>query len=291
MNTVKFGKDANYRVTVRTFPSMVEVVTRPVNWQLEQARSNNCGLVAPRKKTKDLDVTREERERKDTENLARSIRRAKQGIRWLIQRMEADHMVTLTYRENMMDIDRLKKDFDQFRRLVVARYPDWKYVVIREQQDRGSLHMHIAVKGRQNIDYLRYCWYKVLGCMGASGADALGSVNVRAPSKRWGGKGYQWRQDKLAGYLSKYLHKGFDLAEHSSKRYWSSKRLPQANIQRFWLGSQNVTEMILDSINIAMLSGMEDWPNFYQSNDQSVLVIRGCKAFNSKIKTLAEVYF
>lgn len=277
MNTVKYGKDANYRLTIRTFPSMVEIVTRTINWQLENMRSENCGLRSPKRNEPDTPLSAEERARKDEENVNRSVRRARQSVRWLVQRMEADHMLTLTYRENMDSVQRLKKDFDHFRRLVTAKYPEWKYVAIKEYQERGSLHMHIAVKGRQDIKFLRNCWYKVLGCLGATGSDTLGSVNVRAPSRRWGGRGYEWRQDKLASYLTKYLHKGFDLSEHSSKRYWASKGLPKPIVQRFWMASKDMLEMITDSFDMAMFSGMQNMPDFYQSPDRTMLFLRGIR--------------
>lgn len=281
MNTVKYGKDANYRLTIRTFPSMVEIVTRTINWQLENMRSENCGLRSPKKNELETPLSAEERARKDEENVNRSVRRARQSVRWLIQRMEADHMLTLTYRENMDSVQRLKKDFDHFRRLATAKYPKWKYVAIKEYQKRGSLHMHIAVKGHQDIKFLRKCWYRVLGCLGATGSDTLGSVNVRAPSRRWGGRGYEWRQDKLASYLTKYLHKGFDSSEHSSKRYWASKGLPKPIVQCFWMASRNMLEMILDSFDMAMLSGMQNMPDFYQSPDRTMLFLKGVKSSNS----------
>jgi len=286
MNTVPHGIDANYRTTIRIFPSMVEVVTRTINWQLELARSANCGLKAPKRKREEVELSQDDIERKNLENLNRSIRRAKTTVRWLIQRLGADHMVTLNYRENMLDTDRLKKDFDQFRRLVVARYPDWKYIAIKEPQDRGSLHLHMAVKGRQDINYLRACWYKVLGCSGARGADALGAVHVRGPSKRWGDAGSQWRQDKLAQYLTKYLYKHFDLSEHSSKRYWASKGLPSIVVQRYWLGSQNITDMIKDTFDLAMLCGIQDMADFYQSHDRTLLYLSGVRNPKLTIQSL-----
>lgn len=84
----------------------------------------------------------------------------------------------------MTDIGQLKRDFDAFRRLVTARYPDWKYVAAREKQDRGAWHLHLAVQGRQDLNYLRTCWYKVLGCVGATGAAVLGQVDIKASKSK-----------------------------------------------------------------------------------------------------------
>lgn len=277
LNTVAHGLDANYRVTVRTFPSVVEITARPINHQLELARSRNQGIKGI---SRNIELDEEERARKDEENLTRSIRRAKQSVRWHVQRLEADHMLTLTYRENMLDVDRLKKDFDHFRRLVMARYPEWKYVAVREQQERGAWHLHLAVKGNQDIKYLRTCWYKVLGCFGAAGADVLGQVNVKASKRRYGAVSGVWKQSKLASYLTKYLHKGFEVLEHASKRYWASKGTVKPVITRYWLGSANLVEMIKDTFDIGLVHGLEDFPSIMQSRDRGVLYLTGNKLKN-----------
>lgn len=45
-----------------------------------------------------------------------SAKRAKQAVRLRCKTIGADRMITLTYRENMRDIERLKKHYDAFRR-------------------------------------------------------------------------------------------------------------------------------------------------------------------------------
>jgi len=276
MATVSNGNDAVYRVTVREFPSSIEVTTKPVNHELERARSLNHGFKGAPKL---LELSEEERALKDEENVVRSIRRAKQAVRWQVQRLEADHLLTLTYRENMQDIDRLKRDFDVFRRLVKARYPEWGYVAAREQQERGAWHLHLAVKGRQDIKYLRTCWYKVLGCLGAVGLAVLGAVNIKPPTKRFSDSGH-WRSNKLASYLTKYIDKAFDLLERSSKRYWSSKGLPQSVVTRYWLAG-DALEIIQDAFDLAMYHGMEDFPAvLHQSLQRSLIYMQGFRYKN-----------
>jgi len=195
---------------------------------------------------------------KVAENRARSVRRARQKLRWLVKSCGADHMMTLSYRENMQDLDRLKRDWQAFVRLVRGRFPDWQFVAVRETQDRGALHLHVAVVGRQNIKYLRKCWYTALGASPeAVGADTPGAVNMRGPSKRWGGVGYEWKADKLAGYMGKYLHKCFDLTEHHSKRYWHSKDIQLPVEQKIWLGAASFSDAIQQTHDIARACGVE----------------------------------
>jgi len=87
------------------------------------------------------DKPEQSEEDKAAANLARSVRRSRQKVRHTIKALEADHMLTLTYRENMQDIVRLKAYFKRFVRMMVARFPEWKYCAVRETQERGALHL------------------------------------------------------------------------------------------------------------------------------------------------------
>jgi len=215
-------------------------------------------------------------EQKKAANLARSVRRSRQKVRHTIKALEADHMLTLTYRENMQDIDRLKADFKRFVRMMVARFPAWQYVAVRETQERGALHLHLAVKGRQPLNYIRKCWYISIG--GSSedvGESTKGAINVRAPSRFSGrqGKSVKWKVQKLAGYLTKYLAKDIEGVEHYSKRYWHSKGIEGMQVYKFWLGATNFRDAIVESHNLVHGRGAsdlsvwasDDWQNIWIS--------------------------
>lgn len=194
------------------------------------------------------------------ESRERALRRSRQRVRWLVKTIGGDHMLTLTYRENMTDRARLKRDWQAFVRLMRARYPEWVFVAVPEEQDRGALHLHCAVAGRQDIKYIRRCWYKALGASpDASGPDAPGQIDVRAPAKRWGGGGgYVWHPDKLAGYLIKYLHKAFDHSERGSKRYWASQGIAVAAPERVWLGAACFSDAIIQTHDIIRSLGVKN---------------------------------
>jgi len=290
MNIVPHGIDASYRLTVREFNSMVEVTAKTINHQLESVRSENHGLRGPKKRIEEMEP--ELREQKDEENRIRAVRRARTACRWLVQGLEADRMLTLTYRENMQDLVRLKADFDYFRRLVQAKYPNWVYVAVPEKQDRGALHLHLAVKGFQDINYLRYCWYKVLGCVGAEKGAALGQVDVTKPrSYARNGTQYSWRQDRLASYLTKYMGKAFDEAQHHSKRYWASRKdVKKPAVYRFWLASANTAEMIKDVWAIAERLGIASDRSYFQSYDQTLLYLSGLQDKQSSLSHNGELW-
>lgn len=231
------------------------------------------------------DLTEEQRKEKDNQNLVRTVRRARQRVRLLVKGLQASHMVTLSYRENMEDIERLKSDSKRFIRMVRTRYPEWQYIAIRERQDRGALHLHMAVKGRQDIRWLLRCWLLAIGQDWeevqqwyvhdkALGVKSLGAVHVRAPSKRWGGSGQSWKPEKLAGYLTKYLGKEFqNLEEHYSMRYWHSRGIEKPVVMKFWLGATNFHDAIVEAHDLVHDRGAKgmsmwsasDWCNLWIS--------------------------
>jgi hypothetical protein len=147
-----------------------------------------------------------EKERKKANNLARSIRRSKAQARRKCMAGGLDHLLTLTYRENIQDERLAYTHFARFIRLVRKRYPGWKYLAVHEFQKRGSIHFHCAVSGFQDVRYLRQCWLKVV---------SQGNIDIKAPKSRGSSK---WRLPKLAQYLTKYITKNATTA-NARQRY------------------------------------------------------------------------
>jgi hypothetical protein len=129
-------------------------------------------------------------------NEERAVRRARSRLRQLILTARADHLLTLTYRNNQIDFSQASADLTRFVRLVRQHFPDWTYVAVAERQKRGAWHWHLATPGRQDVALLRACWRKVIG---------EGNIDVSAPRG-----GEMKRQLALVAYLGKYLAKGFD---------------------------------------------------------------------------------
>lgn len=143
------------------------------------------------------------------QNQMDAAKRAKKQVRLRCKAIGADRMITLTYRENMMNKQRLKKDFDALRRRL-GKLCAFHYVAVAERQKRGAWHLHVAVKGRQNYRVLRAIWRSIVG-------QDNGNIDVRNPFREKG------LRHKLASYLCKYMTK--DFAEHAvnEKRYWTSR--------------------------------------------------------------------
>ncbi len=138
---------------------------------------------------------RGESENRD-KNKDRAVRRARSTMRKKILAFGLDHLLTLTYRENITDFQQASGDLSRFVRLLKPHFPGFHYVAVPEKQERGAWHWHLAVKGRQDVDKLRQTWRQVVG---------EGNIDVQKP------KGGQNQRLSLVKYLSKYLAKGFDL--------------------------------------------------------------------------------
>ena len=144
------------------------------------------------------------------QNEKRARARATGKIRRKCRSIGADHLVTLTYRDNVKDRERVLTDLERLRRMLSRGGYSMPYVAVLEYQKRGAIHPHLAVRGFQDICFLRRCWYKIVG-------KAQGQVNVRGP--RLGTSPV-----KLAQYLSKYISKDIDSQprEFEEHRYFCS---------------------------------------------------------------------
>lgn len=162
-------------------------------------------------------------------NRERSARRARTQVRRLVKAKNLDTMLTGTYRENVTDRERLSRDVDVFIKRVRRVIPGFEYVCVFERQKRGAWHFHMAVQRVQShylhkgvlvksYDLLRALWRAVVGD---------GNIDVsRAIRKR------QRSTGKLAGYLSKYIAKGFEEGQEGDSYRASGKALPKPVVVR-----------------------------------------------------------
>ena len=242
-------EDKSYYMNVREFANgTVEAVLKTVRpMQMDQAKhryESHGAFSAKHGRLDDLpDETDSDLVKQQNHN--RAVRRAKQSIRFCCKQMQADRLFTLTYRENIQDRERVRADFQNFLRRVRKVYPAWDYVAVLERQERGAYHIHCAVVGWQRVGYLRSCWYKALGGTGNEvGADTPGAVNITSPQKRWGAGVKEWKTEKLAGYLTKYLHKTFEQSDAEKRRFWKSKGVQAPKPERFWVAGSSMYEAI-----------------------------------------------
>lgn len=185
-------------------------------------------------------------------------RRAKKNVRLCCKSISADRMVTLTYRENMIDRVQALADFDSFRRRI-SKVKDFHYVAVIEEQERGALHFHIAVRGRQDYVTLRAVWQRVIG-QDAEGRQ-MGQVNVRDPHRfGFGNKGAH----KIASYIAKYCGKDLQCRDLNQKRYFRSRGVVVPEVTYWRLPCTNMlgaAEAAFAALSGHSLSGLQTWCN------------------------------
>ena len=284
----QFETERNYYVNIREFKGgAIEAVTkcvRPMQRESAKARWENFGMSGFKVMKDDEVISDFERQA----NWSRAVRRAKQSIRFLCKDMQADRLFTLTYRENVLDREQVKEDFTRFVRLARRELGEWAYVAVLERQDRGAYHIHCAVRGWQRIKVLRACWHEALGIKGsirairnsdlvlAKGDDSPGNVDVTSPRSGEGRSGRSWRTDRLAGYVTKYLHKTFDETAAEKRRYWSAKEIKKPVPTRVWLGATNALEAIQETHQVLDLYyGLEPGFAMWLSDDQTCFWLGG----------------
>lgn len=164
-----------------------------------------------------MDEERKERQRIASRAAARA--RAGRKCRHRIKSHDLRQMLTGTYRENMTDFDRVRRDFAAFMRIMKRIIPGFRCVYAFELQERGAWHWHAAIDklppwieydgGRvRSYDLARRMWLRVVGKF--EGKDN-GTVNVDGHNKTKVGTPAKWTRPqslaRIAAYVSKYITK------------------------------------------------------------------------------------
>lgn len=171
---------------------------------------------------------------RDAANARRAARRAKTKVRHLVKSMGLDAMLTLTYRENVLDLSLCKRHLKEFVRRMRRVLPGFSYVAAFERQQRGAWHVHIAIHRLpfelalragvklKSYNVVRAVWRSVVGDLGGNiDQSRRKRCTMRSPAK-------------LASYLSKYMLKAFEEGDSCSNRYSSSSHeLPRPVRVRF----------------------------------------------------------
>ncbi len=175
-------------------------------------------------------VDEERKARKKEAERIKGQTRAKTKCRHAIKSHSLAQLLTGTYRENMRDFDKVRKDFAAWLRLMRKYHPKFRAVYAFEPQKRGAWHWHAAVevmppffwhKGKavRSFDFCRRMWQRVVG-------NDNGTVNVDGHHHRRA-KGRVGKRSlaAVAGYVSKYLTKAVDSAIEGRNMWGRTQRL------------------------------------------------------------------
>lgn len=185
-----------------------------------EGRQKKAALLREIRRIEDRLANRSEEElaERDRVNLERAAKRAKTRVRRLCKVMGANTLMTLTFRENVTDLELTKKLTREFVRRLRRVLPNFRGVAGFERQDRGAWHVHIGCERiastliRNGVKYksfnlVRSIWRSVTGHL-------EGNIDISA------GKRNQTRSAaKIAAYLSKYITKAFADGQKYSNRF------------------------------------------------------------------------
>lgn len=122
--------------------------------------------------------------------------------------------LSLTVAENVPEIDsrHLHRVLQFIDRRLKRAGSDFKYVAVKEHQERGSIHYHVL------------CVYSKAYVFPSSDNIAkswrLGFVKITAPKVRM-------KVNKIAGYIGKYIGKGYEYGELDFKKSFTASRIKQ----------------------------------------------------------------
>lgn len=120
--------------------------------------------------------------------------------------------ITLTFAENVQDLDQAHKEYDKFIKRMRRRYGNFKYAVAIEFQKRGAVHYHM-------MSDLPYIPKRELAKIWGQGFVRINDIK---------------HVDNVGAYLSKYMTKGDgrDPRLNGRKMYLTSKNLDRPLIFR-----------------------------------------------------------
>lgn len=151
--------------------------------------------------------TKHEREKPDEWNgkSEKNLARARQTIRRIIwaNLTRYSKFLTLTYSENMQDLEQFYYDWKMFTQGMRRKGHDLKYLYVLEYQERGAIHAHVLIFGDRFIP-----WQDITDSWGKGIIDIHKIRDI----------------GNLGAYVCKYLTKD-TLAEYNSKSFHTSRGL------------------------------------------------------------------
>jgi hypothetical protein len=218
-------------------------------------------------------------------NLERSARRAKTQCRRLVKVMGLDSLLTLTYRDNMQDLESCKRHLKEFVRRMRRLVPGFAYVAAFEQQKRGAWHVHMAIHALplnlawsgvkvKSYSVVRAVWRAVVGDLGG---------NIDQSRRK---RGSRATPAKIASYISKYMLKSFASMGADFERYSASKaEIPKPVCLRFM--HEALSDLIMLAYQEAGLVGTITSPWLSDFKDRFFLVSEPAPPQQSRHMNLA----
>lgn len=161
-------------------------------------------------------------------------------MRWEIARIvdcnfdNKTKFLTLTYKENIVDINETNKDFKYFiqrlnYRLYQTKTTALNYIATWEKQKRGAIHYHVIF-----FDF-PYIAKQTLQDIWGHGFIKINRIDVDSRENR-------------GRYISKYFGKDLDLKEHKKKAFFKSQNLKLPAIKKLILTDDILTDLLQENV-------------------------------------------
>lgn len=199
----------------------------------------------------DYENTKVELEDRTHERRLQTVRDARNITRRLalMNFTNSDKFITLTYKENMIDLNKADDDFKKFIKRFKYRFKiqTLKYIAVREKQKRGAIHFHLICDWKRDFDSEEDVKHfeRVLG----SEIWKHGFVDIKQID----------HVDNVGAYIIKYMTKNLSVEIFKNKKlYLCSKGLERPIVYR----GVNA-EALIDTYNLGQKK--EVFTNSYES--------------------------
>jgi len=180
---------------------------------------------------------------------AKSISRAKRAIRQKALTIEADHLWTYTFRDNVTDLKVAFKVFSRYIKYIQRHYNgEFKYVCVPELQERGAVHFHMAVHGFYHVALFRRLWCKAIRSVLGERSDGKTDGNVDAVFIKNKHDRVIKKPKRIAGYISKYISKDCECTQFDGKRYSTGGKIVLPEKITGWVACGLCMEDVLNKI-------------------------------------------
>lgn len=164
--------------------------------------------------------------------------------------------ITLTFEENILNIDKANKKLKNFIDSVRRIYKDFKYICIPEFQKRGAVHYHMLTNIDINNDKLIY----------------KQEDNQKYKHVKYWNNGFTKVDNlnndikKIIGYISKYMTKDIDNRLYNRHRYLYSKNLQTPKVSYLNLDNPKHLEFYKKMIKNKQLIYSNKYTNSYNDD-------------------------
>lgn len=168
----------------------------------------------------------------DGTRAASSIARSRSLVTHRARCLGARYLWTFTKRGKFVTSDEVWTAWKRFSRLFDVRFGRrMRYVAVPELHGDGETwHLHVAFGEWFDVVTLRVLWYRALGGRGNERADETpGSVNAKDKKFRSGRSSAR----RVAGYIAKYVGKGFERGGANRRVFAASSGLRPLELARW----------------------------------------------------------